>query len=235
MRRFVSAAAISTLAAFLCSVVLNLSMAENFALSVAAADPARGERVFRKCKACHMAEPDGRNLTGPNLWGIVGRSKAAVDGFRYSSALASLNGIWDYEELDAYLLAPREFLPRGRMTFRLRKAADRAAVIAFLRTRSESPFPLPTADDSRDSAVQLTAEDGGPADGLPPGEGREQVRSLCSGCHSLQIVVQQGLDAPRWDALMDRMVDEEGMTELDSETRRAIVDYLATHFGVVRK
>ncbi len=229
------ASAIATMTALLCSVFAGLSVAENISLSVVAAGPARGERVFRKCKACHMAEPDGRNLTGPNLWGVVGRRKAAIDGYRYSPALASLGGIWDYTDLDAYLLSPREFVPNGRMTFRLRKAADRAAVIAFLRTRSDNPYPLPTPEDFRGSAGRLPGEADVPVDGLPPGNGRKEVRALCSSCHSLQVVVQQGLDARRWDALMDWMVNEEGMTDLDSGTRRLIVNYLATHFGKVQE
>ena len=235
MRGTLPASAISTMTALLCSAVANLSVAEDISHAVAAADPARGERVFRKCKACHMADPDGRNLTGPNLWGIVGRSKAAIDGYRYSPALASIGGIWDYTDLDAYLDSPRDFVPQGRMTFRLRKGGDRAAVIAFLRTRSDNPYPLPTPGDFSGSAERLPVEFDVSVDGLPPSNGQEEVRALCSSCHSLRIVVQQRLNARRWDALMDRMVSEEGMADLDSETRKLIVNYLATHFGEVQK
>ncbi len=204
--------------------------ADTVAAQVEAADPASGERVFRKCKACHTVSRGGRNLTGPNLWGVVGRPKGSVDGFKYSKGLASLGGVWDVEQLYEYLHSPRKFVKGSRMTFVLRKPRERVAVIAYLQSMH---------DDSPDSATaglaEPTAEETAllAADyaGLPPGDGRDEVFALCSACHSLKLVTQQGLNERRWDGLMDWMVEEQGMDEMDEETRGLVVRYLATHFG----
>ncbi len=112
---------------------------------LASADPAAGEKVFSKCKACHNAEKGGANQVGPNLWNIVGAPIAHHEGFKYSSALAGKSGgKWTYEELDIYLTSPKSFAPGTKMTFAgLSKPDDRANVIAFLRSRSDSPPPLP--------------------------------------------------------------------------------------------
>ena len=112
---------------------------------LAAADPAAGEKVFNKCKACHNAEKGGANQVGPNLWNVVNSSIAHHDGFPYSTALAARSGEkWTYDELNVYLTSPKAFAPGTKMTFAgLSKPEDRAAVIAFLRTRNDSPPPLP--------------------------------------------------------------------------------------------
>jgi cytochrome c len=112
---------------------------------LASADPTAGEKVFNKCKACHNAEKGGANQVGPNLWNIVGAPIAHHEGFNYSSALAGKSGgTWTYEDLDTYLKSPKTFAPGTKMTFAgLNKPDDRANVIAFLRSRSDSPPPLP--------------------------------------------------------------------------------------------
>jgi cytochrome c len=111
---------------------------------IASADPALGEKVFGKCKACHNAEKGGPNAVGPNLWDIVGHKKAAHDGYSYSAALKALPGDWTYKDLDAYLASPKQFAGGTKMTFAgLSKPEERAAVIAYLRSRSDSPKPLP--------------------------------------------------------------------------------------------
>ena len=111
---------------------------------LAAADPAAGKKVFRKCAACHTPQMGGKNKVGPNLWDVVGRPKASASGFKYSGALAGLGDEWTYEDLDAFLTSPKSFAKGNKMTFRgLKKAADRAAVIAHLRSLSDQPKPLP--------------------------------------------------------------------------------------------
>lgn len=95
------------------------------------------KRVFmRNCKICHTAEANGKHKAGPNLWGVAGASKAAKAGYRYSKSLATAGGIWSDENLDAFIANPKVFVPKTKMTFKgLKKASDRAAVIAFLRTQ----------------------------------------------------------------------------------------------------
>jgi cytochrome c len=111
---------------------------------LASADPADGEKVFKKCKACHTPEQGGPNRVGPNLWNVVGGPKAAHEGFSYSDAMKGLGGDWTYADLDAYLTKPKDFAPGTKMSFAgLKKPEDRAAVISYLRTLSDSPKPLP--------------------------------------------------------------------------------------------
>ncbi len=111
---------------------------------IAQADLDRGAQVARACAACHSLEKGGPTKVGPNLWGVVGRPVASVEGFSYSSALQGLGGVWDYERLDAFLADPKGFAPGNRMAFRgVRKRADRAALIAYLRSLADEPAPLP--------------------------------------------------------------------------------------------
>jgi len=111
---------------------------------LASADAGLGKKVFKKCKTCHTADQGGKNRVGPNLWGVVGRTKASHAGFKYSGTLVRLGGQWSYADLDAFLASPNAFAKGNKMTFKgLPKAADRAAVIAYLRGQSDSPLPLP--------------------------------------------------------------------------------------------
>lgn len=101
-------------------------------------DAAAGEKVFNKCKSCHMVGEGAKNRAGPVLNGIVGAPAGAVEGFKYSKAMmaAAEEGlVWDEESLDAFLTKPRDFLKGTRMSFPgLRKEEDRANVIAYLAT-----------------------------------------------------------------------------------------------------
>jgi len=106
------------------------------------ADPARGIKVFGKCKACHTTEEGGKNKVGPNLWEIVGKASSA--GFKYSPALSELGGEWTYADLDAFLTNPKAMVPKTKMAFAgVKKASDRASVILFLRGLSAAPKALP--------------------------------------------------------------------------------------------
>jgi cytochrome c len=111
---------------------------------LAAADVTAGEKLAKKCAACHTFDDGGANKLGPNLWNVVGRDKGAVDGFSYSSALSGLGGVWDYDQLNQFLFRPKELVPGTKMSFAgLKKAGERANLIAWLRTLSASPRPLP--------------------------------------------------------------------------------------------
>ena len=104
---------------------------------IAAADLAEGEKAFRRCAACHNAEPGAGHKMGPNLWGIAGAEKAAREGFRYSASLSALGGVWDDAALDAFLADPGGYAPATRMAFPgMADPALRAAAIAWLRTRA---------------------------------------------------------------------------------------------------
>ena len=99
---------------------------------MASADAAEGEKVFRKCSACHKVV-DGENAVGPHLYGVVGREIAAVAGFGYSGALADKGGAWTVQELSAFLAKPSGYAPGTTMGFAgLRKPEERADVIAYL-------------------------------------------------------------------------------------------------------
>jgi cytochrome c len=111
---------------------------------IATADPAKGEKIAAKCKACHDLTNDGKNKVGPNLWGVVGGKTAHKEDFNYSAAIKGLNSTWDFANLDKYLANPKAFAPGNKMTFPgLPKAEDRAALIRWLRDQSDNPIALP--------------------------------------------------------------------------------------------
>ncbi|GAB4229750.1 MAG: cytochrome c family protein [Methyloligellaceae bacterium] len=113
---------------------------------LAAANPDKGKSVAKKCTACHSFEKGGPNKIGPNLYGVVGRDIAAVDGFAYSEALKSKEGNWTYEALDHFLANPKGFVPGTKMAFAgVKKAQQRADLILYLRSFSDNPPPLPEA------------------------------------------------------------------------------------------
>ena len=104
--------------------------------ALAEGDAAAGEKVFRKCQACHAVGDGAKNKSGPLLNGILGAAAGAVEGFKYSGALlakAEEGLVWDEASLDAFLEKPKGFIPKTKMGFAgLRSADDRADVIAYL-------------------------------------------------------------------------------------------------------
>jgi len=100
----------------------------------AAADAGAGERLWRGCQACHALE-DGKNGTGPHLFGVVGRDKGSVAGYSYSDAMATQAGDWTPEDLNGFLQSPRDYTPGTKMSYSgMRDAEDRANLIAYLAT-----------------------------------------------------------------------------------------------------
>jgi cytochrome c len=103
-----------------------------------------GGDTFKKCLACHTPNKGDRNLVGPNLWGIVGRKVASAPGFNYSDAMKGAGGEWTWDRLAKYLHKPSEALPGNKMVFEgVRDNADLADLLAYLRTKSDNPPPLP--------------------------------------------------------------------------------------------
>tara|TARA_Y100001970_G_C14218857_1_gene851357 strand:- start:2064 stop:2609 length:546 start_codon:yes stop_codon:yes gene_type:complete len=111
---------------------------------LAAGDMAHGEKVFKKCSACHMIVSDGKNMIGPNLWGVIGRTAGSVSDYKYSKAMIAYGKEWTFEEMNAYLIKPQAYIKGTKMAFAgLRKEKDRASVILYMNSKSSSPKPLP--------------------------------------------------------------------------------------------
>ena len=111
---------------------------------LATANVDKGKKVAKKCVACHSFESGGKNKVGPNLYNIMGGNRAGVSGFSYSSAIKTMGGKWGFEDMNAFLKKPKKFMPGTKMSFSgLKKAGDRAAVILYLRSFSDSPVTLP--------------------------------------------------------------------------------------------
>jgi cytochrome c len=116
---------------------------------LASADVGRGENAAKKCAACHTFSKGGRPLVGPNLWGVVGRSKASEAGFNYSAALKSKGGNWTVDDLNQFINNPKGLVPGTNMTFAgVPRASERADIIAYLNSLADNPAPLPKAAEA---------------------------------------------------------------------------------------
>ena len=116
----------------------------DIATLIAMGDITTGEKVFKKCAACHSIVKGGKNNIGPALYNVVGRDVGAVGDYKYSKALASYGKAWTFEELNGYLLKPAKWIKGTKMAFAgLRKEKDRASVILYLNQNSDNPLPLP--------------------------------------------------------------------------------------------
>jgi len=108
------------------------------------ADAAAGEKAVSKCKACHSFGKDEKNKIGPNLWDVVGGKHGHRDDYPYSDAMKAKGGTWDYESLDTWLTSPKAYVPGTKMAFAgVPDPQERANIIAYLRSLSDSPKPLP--------------------------------------------------------------------------------------------
>ena len=111
---------------------------------LALGDLVHGEKVFKKCSACHMIVSDGKNMIGPNLWGVIGRTAGSISDYKYSKAMVAYGKEWTFEEMNAYLIKPQAYIKGTKMAFAgLRKEKDRASVIKYLNQSSDNPLPLP--------------------------------------------------------------------------------------------
>ena len=111
---------------------------------MALGDIGHGEKVFKKCSACHSIEAGGGNKIGPALYNVVGRKIAAVEDYKYSKALVEYKKNWSFEELNGFLIKPQKWIKGTKMAYAgLRKEKDRASVILYLNKYSDNPLPLP--------------------------------------------------------------------------------------------
>jgi cytochrome c len=149
--------------------------AESVLPLLAGANVEAGEAVHKKCMACHTVEKGGANKTGPNLWDIVNRPVASHEGFSYSSAMKDFSKggeeKWTYENLDHFLTSPKWFVKGTAMGFAgVKKVQERADLIAYLRTLSDNPAPLPDAAAAAPAAADGEQPAAEPAGGAAPAE-----------------------------------------------------------------
>ena len=111
---------------------------------LAMGDLAHGQKVFKKCSACHMIDAGGKNMIGPNLWGVIGRTAGSVNDYKYSKAMIAYAKEWSFEEMNSYLIKPQAYIKGTKMAFAgLRKEKDRASVILYMNSKSASPKAIP--------------------------------------------------------------------------------------------
>lgn len=142
---------------------------------LAAASPDQGAVIANKCKSCHSFDKGGPNMTGPDLWNIVGRTPGSVAGFAYTAAMKGAAGRpWDFDHLNEYLANPRASVPGTAMSFAgLKKPEERAAILLYLRTLTDgAPAPLPApaapAPAAEGAAAPVEGAAAAPAEGAAP-------------------------------------------------------------------
>lgn len=140
------------------------------AFYLASADPAKGEAQFKKCASCHNAAKGGPNAIGPNLWGVVGRPVGKHPGYAYSEAVGGHGGNWTWDDLNDWLKHPKVHIAGNKMSFAgIGNPQDRANLIAWLNTQSDSPLPAPPPP-AADAAEPAAASQANPAASTPAPE-----------------------------------------------------------------
>ena len=116
----------------------------DIAALMAMGDITHGEKVFKKCAACHSIVKGGKNAIGPALYNVVGRKIGSIEDYKYSKAFGTYDKNWTFEELNGFLIKPAKWIKGTKMAYAgLRKEKDRASVIKYLNENSDSPLPLP--------------------------------------------------------------------------------------------
>lgn len=203
-------------------------------LASASADDGAG--VARKCAACHSFEQSGANKVGPALFGIVGASIGAVEGFGYSDILGQLGGeggTWTYENLNTFLTSPKEFAPGTKMSFAgLRKEDDRADLLAYMRALSAAPVPFPAVENAAEEAapeaemVSEAAAEPAPETAAEPAPETPVEEAVSAATDSATEAVQDATDKA---AATDEVVNEATeaatiVTDTASEAASTVTD-----------
>jgi len=111
---------------------------------MAMGDVASGEKIFKKCAACHSIVKGGKNNIGPALYNVINRNVGDISDYKYSKALSEYGKKWTFEELNGYLIKPAKWIKGTKMAFAgLRKEKDRASVILYMNSKSSSPKAIP--------------------------------------------------------------------------------------------
>ena len=109
----------------------------------ASTSAAEGAKVFKKCAACHSIAEGGKNKIGPALWGVLGRQAGSLPDYKYSKAMAAHGKKWSFEEMNGFLLKPKDWIKGTKMSYAgLKKEKDRAAVILYMNENTNNPLPL---------------------------------------------------------------------------------------------
>ena len=118
------------------------SESENIMALFASTSANDGAKIFKKCAACHSIAEGGANKIGPALWGVIGRKAGAVSDYKYSKAMAAHGKVWSFEEMNGFLIKPKDWIKGTKMSFAgLKNAKERAAIILYMNTNSSSPLP----------------------------------------------------------------------------------------------
>ncbi len=111
---------------------------------LASANVSEGEKVFKRCISCHSISKGGKNKIGPALWGVIGRQAGILTDYKYSKSLIAYGKKWSFQEIDGFLTKPKKWVPGTKMAFAgLKNEKDRASVILFMNSKSNSPLPTP--------------------------------------------------------------------------------------------
>ena len=119
------------------------SQNEDIMASFASTSAADGERVFKKCLSCHSIAKEGKNKIGPKLFGVLGRQAGSISDYKYSKAMAAHGKTWSFDEMNNFLIKPKDWIKGTKMSFAgLKNAKDRAAVILYMNENTDNPLPL---------------------------------------------------------------------------------------------
>jgi cytochrome c len=119
------------------------SEVKNIMAIFASTSASEGSKIFKKCAACHSIAQGGANKIGPALWGVLGRKAGSLADYKYSKALVEHGKQWSFEEMDGFLLKPKDWIKGTKMSFAgLKSSKDRAAVILYMNENTNNPLPL---------------------------------------------------------------------------------------------
>tara|TARA_B100000959_G_C14711398_1_gene513084 strand:- start:117 stop:641 length:525 start_codon:yes stop_codon:yes gene_type:complete len=109
----------------------------------ASTNSTEGAKVFSKCAACHSIAEGGGNKIGPSLWGVLGRKVGSLPDYKYSKAMTAYGKSWSFEEMNGFLIKPKEWIKGTKMAFAgLKNEKDRAAIILYMNENTNNPLPL---------------------------------------------------------------------------------------------
>ena len=115
----------------------------NIMVLFASTNATEGAKVFKKCAACHSIAEGGKNKIGPALWGVLGRQAGSLPDYKYSKAMAAYGEKWSFEEMNGFLIKPKDWIKGTKMSYAgLKSEKDRAAVILYMNENTNNPLPL---------------------------------------------------------------------------------------------